>query len=93
MVNVLLAHNGTGVALLQTVYVSTNGPVKFALGVKVTLPAAVNETVPFTAPVTFVKVRGNAPGSASLVNTFTVTGVPVPQVTLIEALSGAGTGG
>ena len=93
MVNVLLAHNGTGEELLQTVYVSTIGPVKFALGVKVIVPSGVNEAVPFTAPVTLVKVSGSPPGSVSFVNTFFVTGVPVPQDTLIEAASGFGKGG
>ena len=67
--------------------------MKFALGVKVTLPAAVNETEPFAAPVTLVKVSGSPPGSESLVSTFIVTGVPVPQDTLIEAASGFGNGG
>ena len=93
MVNVLFEHKFVGDALLQTVYVNTNGPVNSALGVKVTLPAAVNETVPFKAPVTLVKVRGNPPGSLSLVNTFFVTAVPDPQLTFTESTSGLATGG
>ena len=63
------------------------------MGVNVTLPAAVKETDPFIAPVTLVKVSGNAPGSVSFANTLVVTGVPVPQVTLIDTASGFATGG
>ena len=63
------------------------------MGVKVIVPSAVNEAVPLTAPATLVNVSGSPPGSESFVNTFLVTGVPVPQDTLIEAASGFGSGG